>query len=82
MTETELFEELKKIMAENFELDPEKITMDANIVTDLDLDSIDAIDMIAELQKRAGCRLTADNFKSVKTVGDVVKVIMERVNGA
>ncbi|WP_294462201.1 acyl carrier protein [uncultured Ruminobacter sp.] len=79
MTESEIFEELKKIVAENFEIEPEKITMDSNIVTDLDMDSIDAIDMVAELQKKLGCRFSAEDFKAVKTIGDIVRVISGKV---
>lgn len=79
MTESEIFEELKKIVAENFEIEPEKITMDSNIVTDLDMDSIDAIDMVAELQKKLGCRFSAEDFKAVKTIGDIVRVILGKV---
>ena len=79
MTENEVFEELKKIIADNFEIDPAQVTRESNIVTDLDLDSIDAIDMVAELQKKVGCRLSAEDFKSVKTVGDIVKVVAGRI---
>ncbi|WP_294493815.1 acyl carrier protein [uncultured Ruminobacter sp.] len=79
MTESEIFEELKKIVAENFEIEPEKITMDSNIITDLDMDSIDAIDMVAELQKKLGCRFSAEDFKAVKTIGDIVRVISGKV---
>lgn len=79
MTESEIFEELKKIVTENFEIEPEKITMDSNIVTDLDMDSIDAIDMVAELQKKLGCRFSAEDFKAVKTIGDIVRVISGKV---
>lgn len=79
MTESEIFEELKKIVAENFEIEPEKITMDSNIVNDLDMDSIDAIDMVAELQKKLGCRFSAEDFKAVKTIGDIVRVISGKV---
>lgn len=79
MTESEIFEELKKIVAENFEIEPKKITMDSNIVTDLDMDSIDAIDMVAELQKKLGCRFSAEDFKAVKTIGDIVRVISGKV---
>ena len=79
MTESEVFEELKKIVVENFEADPASVTMDANIVTDLDLDSIDAIDMVAELQKKLGCRFSAEDFKAVKTIGDIVRVIVSKV---
>jgi acyl carrier protein len=78
MTKEDILNALTKILEENFEIDAKVVTYDANLVTDLDLDSIDAIDMIAELQRNVGCRFTADDFKLVKTVGDVVNVIYEK----
>ena len=47
MTTEEIFEQLKNVLVKNFELNPEDITLDANIATDLDLDSIDAIDILS-----------------------------------
>ena len=49
MKKEELFEEVKKILTEKFEIEESKITLDSNIVTDLDLDSIDIIDLIVTL---------------------------------
>ncbi|MBQ4487733.1 MAG: acyl carrier protein [Ruminobacter sp.] len=80
MTETEIFNELKRIMSENFEIEADSITMDSNIVQDLDLDSIDAIDLIAEIQKILNCRFNAEDFKAVKTVGDIVRTVCVKVN--
>ncbi|MBR1924846.1 MAG: acyl carrier protein [Ruminobacter sp.] len=80
MTETEIFNELKRIMSENFEIEADSITMDSNIVQDLDLDSIDAIDLIAEIQKILNCRFNAEDFKAVKTVGDIVRTVCAKVN--
>lgn len=81
ITQEQVLAELKNIIEENFEIKPEDVSMDSNVVTDLDLDSIDAIDMVAEVQRRVGCRLTAEDFKSVKTIGDIVNVIVAKVNG-
>ena len=72
--------ELKRIMSENFEIEADSITMDSNIVQDLDLDSIDAIDLIAEIQKILNCRFNAEDFKAVKTVGDIVRTVCAKVN--
>jgi acyl carrier protein len=43
------------------------------------MDSIDASDMVAELQKKLGCRFSAEDFKAVKTIGDIVRVISGKV---
>lgn len=80
MTKEEILNTLKGILEENFEIDPAKISENSNIVTDLDLDSIDAIDMIAEVQRSVKCRFTAEDFKQVKTIGDIVNVIYNKVS--
>ncbi len=80
MSKEEVLAEIKKIMADNFEIQPDKVTMDANVVTDLDLDSIDATDIVVELQRRLNCRFTHEDFKSVKTVGDIVNIVAGKLD--
>lgn len=75
MNDQEIFQTLKKTLVEQFELDPAQITSDARLNEDLDLDSIDAVDMVLKLQEMTGCRVSADNFKEVRTVGDVERLI-------
>jgi acyl carrier protein len=55
-----------------FDTSPGAITLEADLVEDLDLDSIDAIDLIVKLQELTGRKIKADEFKTVRTVGDVV----------
>ena len=64
-------------MVELFELDKSEISMESKLNQDLGLDSIDAIDLICELQKFVGKRLKPEDFKSVRTIGDVVKAAEE-----
>ena len=71
----EIFQKLQEIMHELFEIDPEDIKGDSNLYYDLDLDSIDAVDLIAHLQKITGRKFNPEEFKSVKTVDDVVGII-------
>lgn len=72
-------EEVRKL----FEVDTTGVTRESRLVEDLDLDSIDAVDMIVHLQNMIGQRIKPEAFKSVRTVGDVVDVIYEfsRKNG-
>lgn len=55
-----------------FEVPPEKIVVTARLREDLDLDSIDAVDLVVRLQEFTGRRFTPEEFKSVRTVGDVL----------
>lgn len=80
MTADEIFSQVKEVLVKNFELRPDQITLDSNIVTDLDLDSIDAIDMLSSLQRTLNCRLTPEDFNTVKTIKDIVDVIQKNVS--
>jgi len=67
--------ELRKIMEELFEVQPEAVQLEVNLYEDLDLDSIDAVDLIVHLQTMTGRKFNPEEFKAVRTVQDVVNVI-------
>lgn len=73
----ELLEKLRGYLNELFDVAPESVTLEARLSEDLDLDSIDAVDLIVKLQELTGDRIKPDEFKSVRTVGDVI----ERIHG-
>lgn len=70
-----IFEEVSALLSNLFELDADTITPDARLYEDLDLDSIDAVDMVVHLQKKTGKKIKPDDFKSVRTVQDVVDAV-------
>ena len=71
----EIFNELSTILQELFEVDASQIALDAKLYETLDLDSIDAVDLIVRLQNLTGRKFNPEEFKSVRTVADVVDVI-------
>ena len=75
MTRDEIFAKLTEYLNEVFEVPPEKITRDARLFEDLDLDSIDAVDLAIKLQEMTGRRIKPEEFKSVRTVGDVIVAV-------
>jgi len=75
MTEEEIFLKLREVLADSFRLDPATITLESHLFKDLDLDSIDAVELALQLQDFTGRRVKAQEFKSVRTVGDVVGTI-------
>ena len=75
MTKDNLFTKLKETLVSDFDLDESKITLDANIVLDLDLDSIDAVEMIVKMKPFLNAKIEPEAFKSVRTLGDVVSVL-------
>lgn len=66
---------LSRYLQDLFDISPEKITLTSRLVEDLDLDSIDAVDLIVQLQNHTGKKISPTEFKSVRTVGDVVERI-------
>ena len=75
MTRHEIFQEVSVSMVEMFHLDPKNVTLEARLVEDLDLDSIDAIDMAVKIQEFTGKRLEEEELRRIHTVADVVHVI-------
>ena len=73
----EIFEKLKTILVDDFEIAPEKLTLDANLFEDLELDSIDAVDLAVKLQEFTEKKISPENFKQIRTVNDVVLAIEE-----
>ncbi len=68
---------LKDLLVELFEVEPEKITPQANLYQDLDIDSIDAIDLILKLKEMTGKKIQPEAFKHVRTIDDVVDAVQE-----
>ena len=76
-TKDQLFDKLVEILSEEFEIEKSSITHEANIFTDLDLDSIDAVDLAVRLQQYSEKRISPEEFKQIRTVNDVVEAIYE-----
>jgi acyl carrier protein len=72
---------IKSIMVELFELDADDITLDARLYEDLDFDSIDAIDMIVRLKEMTGKTVKPEDFKTARTIGDVVEAVYSMLHG-
>ena len=66
---------LKDVLHDTFEIDPSRVTPDAHLFTDLELDSIDAVDLAIQVQDMTGMRIKPEDFKNVRTVGDVVATV-------
>ncbi|CAP44727.1 acyl carrier protein [Bordetella petrii] len=76
----DIFAVLRDALVELFELEPERITPTANLYTDLEIDSIDAIDLIDHIKRQTGHKLAAENFRSVRTVQDVVDAVWQKMS--
>ncbi len=78
-TQDEILEQIRASLTELFELDPARITLAARLNEDLEIDSIDAVDLLDGLRRQTGRRISAEDFRSVRTVGDLVEAIYKLV---
>ena len=81
-TRDDIFNTLRAALVELFELEPERITLEANLYQDLEIDSIDAVDLIDHFKRQTGKKIAAEEFKAVRTVDDVVEAVYRLVQPA
>ena len=74
-TKEQIFDELKKILVEELEINDGDIVPEANLFEDLDLDSIDAVDIAVRMQKFTDKKLSPAELKKIRTVNDVVEAV-------
>jgi len=77
MTREEILATLSGYLQEMFEVPADKITPQARLFEELDLDSIDAVDLVVRLQDLTGRKIKPEQFKTVRTVSDVVDRVHE-----
>ena len=75
MTKEEIFDKLKAILSKEFEIEEDKITPAAKLADDLELDSIDSIDLIVKMKDFIPGKVDPAIFKTVKTMQDVVDAL-------
>jgi acyl carrier protein len=80
VTKEQIFEALRDLMVDLFELEPDQIRLDAHLIDDLDLDSIDAIDMAVKLQEMTGKKLEEEKLKSIRTIRQIVDLVYDMLN--
>jgi len=74
-TKEEILAAINDVLVKEFECNPASLVPEARLFEDLDLDSIDAVDLVVRLQNQTGLKVKAEDFKSIRTLGDVVDVI-------
>lgn len=80
MDKQQIFTEIQSALVKLFELSPDDIKPESKLFEELDLDSIDAVDLVVHLQKKIGKKVDPETFKSVRTVQDVVDAVNNLVN--
>ena len=77
ITRDDVYQKVSSILVELFEVDPGAISEEALLYEELDIDSIDAVDLVIELKAYTGKKIAPEDFKSVRTVGDIVNAVYD-----
>ena len=77
MGKEEIFTKIRDILADNFEVEKEKITDETDFKSDLDADSIDLVEFILQLEDEFGAEISDEDAEKIKTVGDAVNYVAD-----
>ncbi|MCL2129381.1 MAG: acyl carrier protein [Treponema sp.] len=80
MTKEEIFAEIQNFLVTEFEIDKEKITLESKLYDDLELDSIDAIDLMVKMKEFIQGKIQPDQFKQAVTIQDIIEIIYPLIN--
>ncbi|MBE6815183.1 MAG: acyl carrier protein [Ruminococcaceae bacterium] len=72
-----VFDKLKTIIIEEFEIEEELITMNTSLTDELDIDSLDLVDLVMTVEDEFSIELPDEALEGMKTIGDLVKYIEE-----
>jgi acyl carrier protein len=79
LEDIQMFEKIKKILVEQLGVAEERVTMEANIVEDLEADSLSVMQTIMELEEEFGLTVEDEDVNNLRTVGDIVKYCESKV---
>jgi acyl carrier protein len=77
MDNNALYSTIKDILINQFEVDESAISLDANLYEELEIDSIDAVDLLVQLKELTGKKIPPEIFKEVRTIGDVLGALTD-----
>lgn len=82
LTKTDVFARVVEVLVRAFDLTPEQVRPDAELIDDLDLDSIDAIDLVVGLEEETGLDVSEEELKAIRVVQDVVDLVHRKLMSA
>lgn len=75
MNTDDLFQKIREILVDQFDVDETSVTMEANLYEELEIDSIDAVDLLVQLKDLTGKKIAPETFKEVRTIRDVMDAL-------
>lgn len=82
LSKAEILDWIRNVLRDHFKVPAERVTLEAHLYQDLDIDSIDAVDLLIRLKQLTGQPISPEVFKQVRTVGDVVDVVHVHLQNA
>jgi len=76
MNKEDLYGKIRAILVDQFDVDEASVSMDANLYEDLEIDSIDAVDLLVQIKELTGRKIAPETFKEVRTIRDVLDAIL------
>ena len=82
MSVEEIFQTMRDLVAEQFAMEPEEVTMETSFEEDLGADSVDLVELVMAMEEEFELGMTQeDEVKAIKTVGDAVNYVAAKLNG-
>ena len=75
LTEQEILARIKSVLTTTFEMDESRLKPETHLFQDLDLDSIDAIDLAVEMEKEVGFKLKEEDLRQIRTIQDILNTV-------
>lgn len=79
ISKDDIFNKIKEVLVDEFEVDAENVTLDANLFTDLELDSLDAIDLMVTLDKELDIEINTETMQDMRTIQNVCDFVLAAV---
>jgi len=75
MDNDDIYAKIRDILIDQFEVEASVISMDANLYEELEIDSIDAVDLMVQLKELTGKKISPEVFRDVRTIRDVLNAL-------
>ncbi|WP_448536074.1 acyl carrier protein [Pseudothermotoga sp.] len=79
MDKEELMERIKEIIADKLGVDIDEVTDDADLIDDLDADSLDLVDLAMAIEDEFGVTIADEELEKIRTVKDIFKELYEKI---